>query len=240
MVKQVLAAFLLDLYLTNFRAMPRRACCRARSSPSCADPFLITVATMISGLVIWIAVLHTQHIIATQKKLRSLLAYHTPFSGFYGPGSWWAWLITLGMTHAHMGINLLATGELPDEWDFDLIAASGSTIAAAIDLISKNAQSQSALDSHSLPSPLPAPAGSLCACEGLQSPVSRCFSPSSRRGLPALHTGQSSQLTLISGAIYASDGGALEPEDIPFSLVTALDILIAEITMVPILYTSKG
>ncbi|KAJ6461803.1 hypothetical protein C8R45DRAFT_1028013 [Mycena sanguinolenta] len=68
-----------------------------------------------------------------EKKLRSLITVNTPISGFYGPGSWWAWLITLGMTHAH---SFVATAE-PEEWDYDLIATSGYIIAAAIDLTLK-------------------------------------------------------------------------------------------------------
>ncbi|KAJ7789871.1 hypothetical protein B0H13DRAFT_2173879, partial [Mycena leptocephala] len=47
---------------------------------------------------------------------------NTSISGFYGPGAWWAWLVTLGMTHAA-------------EWDYDLIAAGGYIITASIDLI---------------------------------------------------------------------------------------------------------
>ncbi|KAF7375833.1 hypothetical protein MSAN_00473200 [Mycena sanguinolenta] len=75
--------------------------------------------------------------IAKQKKLRLLVTQNTPISGFYGPGSWWAWLITLGMTHAHMGVNFLVSGELPEELDYDLIGASGYIVAAAIDLTLK-------------------------------------------------------------------------------------------------------
>ncbi|KAJ7790209.1 hypothetical protein B0H14DRAFT_2940569, partial [Mycena olivaceomarginata] len=52
-----------------------------------------------------------------------------PVSGFYGPGAWLAWLLTLGMTHGH-ALRAM-TGELKNEWDYDLIGASGYTIAAA-------------------------------------------------------------------------------------------------------------
>ncbi|KAF7358591.1 hypothetical protein MSAN_01197600 [Mycena sanguinolenta] len=154
----------------------------------------LVIWTMFLGLIIPVSlgqiigivldtISHFQDVVASQKKLRSLIADNTPISGWYGPGSWWAWLITLGMTsdrhgcgnprrvagtgergygygstfedprrparsaddpytrlcfiegmtHAH---SFVATAE-PDEWDYDLIAASGYTIAAAIDVIFK-------------------------------------------------------------------------------------------------------
>ncbi|KAJ6478277.1 hypothetical protein C8R45DRAFT_1006936 [Mycena sanguinolenta] len=87
--------------------------------------FIIVVAAVVTP----VAVLSG----ATEKKLRSLITVNTPISGFYGPGSWWACLITLGMTHAH---SFVATAE-PEEWDYDLIAVSGYIVAAAIDLTLK-------------------------------------------------------------------------------------------------------
>jgi hypothetical protein len=71
-------------------------------------------------------------------RLLSTLASDTPVSGFYGPGSWWAWLFTLGMSHMHMARALLRTGSVALKWDFDLIAASCYTAAAAVDLALKS------------------------------------------------------------------------------------------------------
>ncbi|KAJ7091047.1 hypothetical protein C8R44DRAFT_750793 [Mycena epipterygia] len=71
-------------------------------------------------------------------RLLSTLTPDTPVSGFYGPGSWWAWLITLGMSHMHMVGALVRTGRVPLEWDYDLIAASYYTVIAAVDLIVKS------------------------------------------------------------------------------------------------------
>ncbi|KAF7368038.1 hypothetical protein MSAN_00869700 [Mycena sanguinolenta] len=100
------------------------------SSNACCIPLAIVVlAGIIAGVVIII-----QDTIATQRELRSKITDDTPISGFYGPGAWWAWLITLGMTHGH---SFLAMAESREEWDYDLFAASGYIIAAAIDLISK-------------------------------------------------------------------------------------------------------
>jgi hypothetical protein len=75
---------------------------------------------------------------AVEHELLSNITSDTPISGFYGPGSWWAWLITVGMTHGHAGVTLLRTEELPSGWDYDLIGASSYVVAAAIDLILKS------------------------------------------------------------------------------------------------------
>ncbi|KAJ6461788.1 hypothetical protein C8R45DRAFT_1179052, partial [Mycena sanguinolenta] len=87
--------------------------------------FIIVIAAVVTPVVIFSG--------APEKKLRSLIMVNMPIPGFYGPGSWWAWLITLGMTHAH---SFVATAE-PEEWDYDLIATSGYIVAAAIDLTLK-------------------------------------------------------------------------------------------------------
>ncbi|KAJ6473833.1 hypothetical protein C8R45DRAFT_1077734 [Mycena sanguinolenta] len=42
------------------------------------------------------------------------------------------------MTHGHMIVRCLATGKVSEEWDYDLIGASGYIIAAAVDLILKS------------------------------------------------------------------------------------------------------
>ncbi|KAJ7764802.1 hypothetical protein B0H16DRAFT_1454624 [Mycena metata] len=76
--------------------------------------------------------------IPSQKKLLSRVTSDTPISGFYGPGTWWAWLITLGLSHAHTGMALLTTGELPSGWDYDLIGVSFYTVLAAVDLMHKS------------------------------------------------------------------------------------------------------
>ncbi|KAJ7836286.1 hypothetical protein B0H14DRAFT_3460851 [Mycena olivaceomarginata] len=62
---------------------------------------------------------------------------NTQISGFYGPGTWWAWLITLGMTHGHTLVGWLNGEEQRAEWDYDLIGASAYMIAGAIDLMHK-------------------------------------------------------------------------------------------------------
>ncbi|KAJ6550600.1 hypothetical protein DFH09DRAFT_1168574 [Mycena vulgaris] len=87
--------------------------------------------------IIWVMKLIIQDTMATEKELLSRITSDTPISGFYGPGAWWAWLITLGMTNTHTSLALLKGGELPLEWDYDLIGASCYTAAAAIDLILK-------------------------------------------------------------------------------------------------------
>ncbi|KAJ7260339.1 hypothetical protein B0H12DRAFT_380590 [Mycena haematopus] len=99
--------------------------------------FALVACTTIFGLLIQVTVFYLQELMAAQIKLRSLITENTPISGFYGPGSWWAWLITLGMTHAHMVVSSLASDEPSEEWDYDLIGASTYTVAAAIDLILK-------------------------------------------------------------------------------------------------------
>ncbi|KAJ7271258.1 hypothetical protein C8J57DRAFT_1716392 [Mycena rebaudengoi] len=76
--------------------------------------------------------------LALQQNLRSKITPDTPISGFYGPGSWWAWLITLGMSHQHTIKALWTTGELPHGWDFDLIGAACYIVAATIDVMVKS------------------------------------------------------------------------------------------------------
>ncbi|KAJ6498688.1 hypothetical protein DFH09DRAFT_1203805 [Mycena vulgaris] len=93
------------------------------------------VATL--AAIIWVMKLFIQDTMATEKELLSRIISDTPISGFYGPGAWWAWLITLGMTNIHTSLALLKGGELSLEWDSDLIGASCYTAAAVIDLILK-------------------------------------------------------------------------------------------------------
>lgn len=93
--------------------------------------------TLIIQLAVGREILRAQ-IITVQKTLLSRVTNNTPISGFYGPGTWWAFLITLGMTHGHTVISILRKGRLPSEWDYDLIGASSYTVAAAIDLIYKS------------------------------------------------------------------------------------------------------
>ncbi|KAJ6516966.1 hypothetical protein DFH09DRAFT_1195770, partial [Mycena vulgaris] len=90
--------------------------------------------------IIWGMKLIIQDTMATEKELLSRITPDTSISGFYGPGAWWAWLITLGMTNSHTSLaflKFLKGAELPLEWDYDLIGASCYTAAAAIDLILK-------------------------------------------------------------------------------------------------------
>ncbi|KAJ7900430.1 hypothetical protein B0H13DRAFT_2029121, partial [Mycena leptocephala] len=90
-------------------------------------------------LLIWAAKTVLQESIAAQHILRSRITNdNTSISGFYGPGAWGAWLITLGMTHGHMGMARLKTRNAAAEWDYDLIAAGGYIITASIDLIIKS------------------------------------------------------------------------------------------------------
>ncbi|KAF7341499.1 hypothetical protein MVEN_01887400 [Mycena venus] len=105
--------------------------------------------------VLWgvLGIIFVPESLSLQQNLRSRVTADTPISGFYGPGSWWAWLITLGMSHGHTIKALWATGELPRGWDFDLIGAACYLVAATIDVILKsravaqlgNAASESAL-----------------------------------------------------------------------------------------------
>ncbi|KAJ7860061.1 hypothetical protein B0H14DRAFT_3446249 [Mycena olivaceomarginata] len=76
--------------------------------------------------------------ITTQRILRSRITNDTPISGFYGPGAWLVWLITLGMTHGHMIVAFLKEEDQAAEWDYDLIGAGGYIIAASIDLAVKS------------------------------------------------------------------------------------------------------
>jgi hypothetical protein len=80
---------------------------------------------------------HIQRIIVIQQQLFSRMSDDTPISGFYGPGAWWAWLITMGMAHGHLIKALWVSGHLADEWDYDLIGASYYIVVAAIDLMLK-------------------------------------------------------------------------------------------------------
>ncbi|KAK7001427.1 hypothetical protein R3P38DRAFT_3327156 [Favolaschia claudopus] len=81
----------------------------------------------------------TSSSLANQRTLRSRITADTPIAGFYGPGSWWAFLVTLGMTHGHTLMVIWKTGRLPpSEWDYDLVGASVYVVAAAIDLILKS------------------------------------------------------------------------------------------------------
>ncbi|KAJ7260433.1 hypothetical protein B0H12DRAFT_1107330 [Mycena haematopus] len=118
-------------------------------SSRCLDACgIILVLSVPSGMMIWIFRLWNLPLrlahsivqtISIDKTLRSRITSNTPISGFYGPGSWWAFLITLAMTHGHTGMALLRTRQLPSErWDYDLIGASSYIVAAAIDLIHKS------------------------------------------------------------------------------------------------------
>ncbi|KAJ7201499.1 hypothetical protein B0H12DRAFT_1122775, partial [Mycena haematopus] len=92
-----------------------------------------TINLLIPQLAVGVELFSAQ-IITIQKTLLSRVTNNTPISGFYGPGSWWAFLITLGMTHGHTVVAILRTGHLSSEWDYDLVAASSYTVAAALDL----------------------------------------------------------------------------------------------------------
>ncbi|KAK7006293.1 hypothetical protein R3P38DRAFT_3214339 [Favolaschia claudopus] len=73
-----------------------------------------------------------------QRVLLSRITDDTPISGFYGPGTWWGFLVTLGMTHGHAAVSVLIDGEMSSDWDYDLIGAAGFLMAATVDLIVKS------------------------------------------------------------------------------------------------------
>jgi hypothetical protein len=91
----------------------------------------------ISSYAIWITKTNIETSVFGQTKLRSSITADTSISGFYGPGAWCTWLITLGLSHGHTFMTLLRSGE-PPSVDYDLIAASFYTAAATIDLIAKS------------------------------------------------------------------------------------------------------
>jgi hypothetical protein len=88
--------------------------------------------------MIYGAISGIQATLLVEQELLSRINENTQISrGFYGPGTWWAWLITLGMTHGHTLVGWLNGGEQRAEWDYDLIGASAYMIAGAIDLMHK-------------------------------------------------------------------------------------------------------
>ncbi|KAK6977599.1 hypothetical protein R3P38DRAFT_518747 [Favolaschia claudopus] len=89
-------------------------------------------------LLMWTAKILNKQTLSVQKTLYAQISEDTPISGFYGPGGWWAFLVTLGMTHGHTALAVSRTGRLSSEWDYDLIAASAYIVAAAIDLMHKS------------------------------------------------------------------------------------------------------
>ncbi|KAJ7493927.1 hypothetical protein FB451DRAFT_1215731 [Mycena latifolia] len=99
---------------------------------------ILAVPSLAASWIIFGWTLFDQGLPTFPRELRSKITAETPISGFYGPGSWLAWLITLGMSHGNMIKALLTTGALPEELDYDLIGASCYTVAAAIDLIRKS------------------------------------------------------------------------------------------------------
>ncbi|KAJ7891136.1 hypothetical protein B0H13DRAFT_2340632 [Mycena leptocephala] len=102
------------------------------------------LTTLLLFLYLWISEMipwarhFTKQNNAIQQELHSRITAETPISGFYGPGAWWAWLITTGMAHGHVAMALWKTRELPSGWNPDFIVASLCTVAAEIDLIAKS------------------------------------------------------------------------------------------------------
>ncbi|KAJ7500725.1 hypothetical protein B0H11DRAFT_1908598 [Mycena galericulata] len=94
---------------------------------------LVTLAVLF-----YVGVLYTKETLPIERELLSRLGIttDTPISGFYGPGPWWGWLITLGMSHGHTLMALKSTNPEPN-WDYDLIGASFYLVTAEIDLILK-------------------------------------------------------------------------------------------------------
>ncbi|KAF8217918.1 hypothetical protein K438DRAFT_1795971 [Mycena galopus ATCC 62051] len=93
---------------------------RIPSAMSCETCFGIIWGILTLGGMLLSVLVCAQKSRTIHHRLLSTLALHMPVSGFYGPGSWWAWLITLGMSHVHMARALLRTGSVPLKWDFDL------------------------------------------------------------------------------------------------------------------------
>ncbi|KAJ7500958.1 hypothetical protein B0H11DRAFT_2189297 [Mycena galericulata] len=81
--------------------------------------------------------LYFKESIPIEKELLSKTTTNTPISGFYGPGPWWGWLITLGISHGHTLFMALQSTDPEPEWDYDLIGASFFIVAAEVDLILK-------------------------------------------------------------------------------------------------------
>ncbi|KAJ6600274.1 hypothetical protein DFH09DRAFT_1271187 [Mycena vulgaris] len=119
----------------NVYTEPRRKECCPWWSELLIVALLLIVLPL--SLIIWLLRLMVVQGISTQKVLLSRITTNTPISGFYGPGAWWAWLITLGMSHSHTTMALLRTGGTSPELDYDLIAATFYTVAATFDLIFK-------------------------------------------------------------------------------------------------------
>ncbi|KAJ7910249.1 hypothetical protein B0H13DRAFT_2012634, partial [Mycena leptocephala] len=109
-----------------------------------AKVLIIILLVATAGFWILGAIFGTKNVLRENREIRqkllSKLTAISAISGFYGPGTWWAWLITLGMAHGHAGLALGMTGDLPPEWDYDLVGASAYTVTAAIDLIHKSRQ----------------------------------------------------------------------------------------------------
>ncbi|KAJ7695273.1 hypothetical protein B0H14DRAFT_2650635 [Mycena olivaceomarginata] len=89
------------------------------------------------AVMIYGAILRSEATLLLDRELLSRINENTPISGLYGPGTWWAWLITLGMTHGHTLVGWLNGKEQRAEWDYDFIGASAYTVAAAINLMHK-------------------------------------------------------------------------------------------------------
>ncbi|KAK7001294.1 hypothetical protein R3P38DRAFT_3048343 [Favolaschia claudopus] len=101
-------------------------------------PIVIVPAILLVVFVGWPILVFTtklQQGISIQNALRSRITPNTHVSGFYGPGAWWGFLLTLGMTHGHAGMAVLKTGRISPEWDYDLTSAAFYAVVAAIDLI---------------------------------------------------------------------------------------------------------
>ncbi|KAJ7430141.1 hypothetical protein B0H11DRAFT_2398517 [Mycena galericulata] len=79
--------------------------------------FTSTTDNMLSNILVlvilasifYVGYLHFKGTIPIEKELLSRITTDTPISGFYGPGPWWGWLITLGMSHGHTFMTLKST-----------------------------------------------------------------------------------------------------------------------------------
>ncbi|KAF7318410.1 hypothetical protein HMN09_00350200 [Mycena chlorophos] len=116
---------------------PRRPVSRSSTSCGCCLILILIVSSVFA------AIGQVKATLALEIELVSKISNNTAISGFYGPGSWYAWLLTLGMLHGHT-LTLVAEQargrEQEAEWDYDLIGASAYLVAVSIDLMNKARQ----------------------------------------------------------------------------------------------------
>ncbi|KAJ6484827.1 hypothetical protein C8R45DRAFT_1098971 [Mycena sanguinolenta] len=216
--------------------MPQRStCCGRNSLSSTAACVIIICIILLGGSLTPVAMDSVEDTVATQKKLRSLITEATPISGFYGPGDWWAWLITLGMTVTH-GHSFLARAE-PDAWDYNLMGASGYIVAAAIDLTLKARAIRNLGDSACESPLLPA---LLCAERVVSLGTgSSLFTIATAGYVGRSSGGRRAAIALIPVVFALIASGTLKPGDISFALGDFPSVVLFVINVIPHLYGSR-